>query len=62
MVARVYINITELFGPLELIKEVIDSGNWVLVLDCDFIQGPVINVEFPGLVFLLHQYDWVPTG
>jgi hypothetical protein len=61
MVARVYINITEVFGPRELIKEVVNSGNRVSVLDCDFIQGPIINVESPGLIFLLHQYDWVPT-
>jgi hypothetical protein len=37
MVARLQINLTEVFGPLELIKEIIDSGNQVPVPDCDFI-------------------------
>jgi hypothetical protein len=37
VVARLEINITEVFGPHELIKEVIDSGNQVPIPDCDFI-------------------------
>jgi hypothetical protein len=37
MVAKLQINLTEVFAPLELIKEIIDLGNWVLVPDCDFI-------------------------
>jgi len=54
VVDRIQINITEVFGPRELIKEVIDLGNWVSVSDYDFIQGLVINVESLGPVFLLH--------
>jgi hypothetical protein len=54
VVYRIQINIAEVVGPRELIKEVINSGNQVLVSDCDFIQGLVINVESPGSVFLLH--------
>jgi hypothetical protein len=61
MVARLQINLTEVFGPRELIKEVVDSGNWVSVSDCDFIQGPVINAESPGSIFLLYQHDWAPA-
>jgi hypothetical protein len=37
MVARLHINFTEVFFPFELVKEIVDSGNWVLVYDCDFI-------------------------
>jgi hypothetical protein len=48
--ARLQINLTEVFGPCELIKEVIDSGNWVPVSYCDFIQGLVINAESLGPV------------
>jgi hypothetical protein len=54
MVARLQINLNEVFGPHELIKEVFDLGNRVSVLNYDFIQGPVINVEPPGPIFLLH--------
>ena len=54
MVARLQINLTKVFGPHELMKEVVDSGNRVPVSECDFIQGPVINEESTGLIFLLH--------
>jgi hypothetical protein len=37
MVSKLQINITEVFGSLEIVKEIIDSGNQVLVPDCDFI-------------------------
>jgi hypothetical protein len=61
VVARLHINITKVFGPRELIKEVVDLGNRLSVLDSDFIQGPVINAELSGPIFLLHQHDWAPT-
>jgi hypothetical protein len=61
VVARLQFNLTELFGPYELIKKVVDLGNRVLVPDCDFIQGSVINAELSSLVFLLHQYDLAST-
>jgi hypothetical protein len=37
MVARLQINITKLFIPLESFKEIVDSGNRVPVPDCDFM-------------------------
>jgi hypothetical protein len=37
VVAKLQINLIEVFGPRELIKEVIDSENWVQVSNCDFI-------------------------
>ena len=43
MVARLQMNLIEVFFPRELIKEVVDSGNQVPVSDYDFIQIPIIN-------------------
>jgi hypothetical protein len=60
VVTRLQINLTEVFGPRELIKEVLDSGNRVPVSEYDFIQGLVINAEFPGSIFL-HQHDCALT-
>ena len=54
VVAILQMNLTEVFIPCDLIKEVIDLGNRVPISDCDFIQGPIINAESLGLVFLLH--------
>ena len=61
VVARLKINITEVFSPRELIKEVVDFGNQVPISDCDFIQSLVINAESPGSIFLLYQHDWAPA-
>jgi hypothetical protein len=58
VVSRLQINLTKVFGPRELIKDVVDSGNRVLVSDCDFIQSSVINAESPGSIFLLYHHDW----
>jgi hypothetical protein len=61
VVARLKINLIEVFGPHKLIKEVDDSRNQVLVSDCDFIQSLVINAESLGSIFLLYQHDWAPA-
>jgi hypothetical protein len=61
VVDRLRINLNKVFSPCELIKEVFDSGNRVLVFYCDFIRGLVINVDFPGSIFLLYHHDWTPA-
>jgi hypothetical protein len=37
VVDRLHINLTDEFSPLEMIKEIVDSGNRVPVPDYDFI-------------------------
>ena len=61
VVARLQINLTKVFDPRELIKEVIDSWNRVPIYNCDFIKGPIINSESLGSIFLLYQHDWPPV-
>jgi hypothetical protein len=61
MVARLQINLTEVFSPRELIKEVVDLGNRVPVSNYDFIQSPVINTESLGSIFLLYHHDLDPA-
>jgi hypothetical protein len=36
-VVKLQINLTEAFSPLELVKEIVNLGNWVSVPDSDFI-------------------------
>jgi hypothetical protein len=62
MVAKFHINLTEVFFPLELIKEIVDSGNHVPVPEREFFWGLVIIIESLGLVFLLHRHDWASKG
>jgi hypothetical protein len=37
VVVRIYINLVEVLGSLELVKKAINSVSWVLVLDYDFV-------------------------
>jgi hypothetical protein len=37
VVARIQLNLTEEIFPLELVKKVINPGNGVAVLDCEFV-------------------------
>jgi hypothetical protein len=37
LVVVLQINLTEIFGPLQLVKEIFNLGNWVPIPDCDFI-------------------------
>jgi hypothetical protein len=37
VVVILHVNIVEELVPLELVKKVINSGNWVPVHDCDFV-------------------------
>ena len=37
VVAELRINLIEVFGLFEMVKEIVNSGNLVLIPDCDFI-------------------------
>jgi hypothetical protein len=37
VVGRIQINLIEVFSPLELVKDIVSSGNWVSVSNYDFI-------------------------
>jgi hypothetical protein len=37
VITRPQVYLGEVFGPLKLVEEVVDSRDWILVFDCDFI-------------------------
>ena len=45
MIARSEINLREILGTSELVKQIIDPWQGVLVLDGDCVQVPVINAH-----------------
>jgi hypothetical protein len=57
VVARLQFNLAEEISPLELVKKVINPRNGVVVSDCDFVSGSIINAKLPSSVLLLHQYN-----
>lgn len=58
MVSLFQISFSKELGSLELVKEVINSGDRVSILDYDFVKGFVIDTESPYPIFLLHHHDW----
>jgi hypothetical protein len=55
MVTRMEIDLREDLRTGMLIKKDVDAGHHVLVLDSDSIQGPIINTQPQGLIFLLYK-------
>jgi hypothetical protein len=62
VVARLQINLTAVFVPHGLIKEVVDSGNHVPVPHYNFIQGLVINVKSQDPYFFWNSMIGLPKG
>ena len=58
LITELQINLAEIFGPLELVKKVINPWDWIPILDSDLVQRPIINTESPGPILLLCQHDW----
>jgi hypothetical protein len=48
----------EILGPLKLVEEVIDPREWILVFDCNFIQGSVINTHPHTSILFGDEKDW----
>jgi len=61
VISLLHINLAKELGTLELIKKIINPRDHALVLESDFIQGSIINTEFPRSILLLHQHNWAPT-
>lgn len=55
MVAWSEINLREQSGSNKLIKQKIDLRKGVLVLNCNFIEGPIIHTHLQSLILLLYE-------
>ena len=57
VVPRSEVDLGERIGPIELIKQIFNLGKWILVLDCNFIEGAVVNAQADGTVLLCHKQN-----
>jgi hypothetical protein len=53
MITQMEIDLEKDFSTSDLIKQNVDAGQWILVLDSDSAQGLVIHTQPQGLIFLL---------
>ena len=51
MVPSTKINLREETTTLELVKLVIYSGKWILILDSDFVELSIIDTQFKVCIF-----------
>ncbi len=49
------VNLGKDCAALDSVKQFFNSGQRVPVLDCDFVQGPVIHTEPHAAILLLHE-------
>ncbi len=55
MVARAKVYLGEYFGSYLLIKQDINAGQWVFVLDSHRIERAVVNTHSQTLILFLHK-------
>mgnify|MGYP005835591863 CR=1 FL=1 len=62
VVPRSEVDLGEHLGPIELIKQIFDLGKWILVLDCNFIEGAIVNAHADGTVLFAKNRIGDPQG
>jgi hypothetical protein len=58
MIARAKIYLGEYFGSHQLIKQYINAGQWILILDGYRIERAVIDTQSQTLILLLYEQGW----
>ena len=57
IVPRLEVDLGKHLGMIQMIKQVFNLGEWILVLDCNFIEGAIINAQADGTVLLCHKQN-----
>ena len=58
MIARSEVYLKETIGTLKLVEQVINTGDGILILDCDFVQLTVVDAHSERTIFLSHEKNW----
>jgi hypothetical protein len=58
MIFILEINLREYTCTTELVKHVINLGQWILVLDSHFVEGLIVNAYPLGDILFRDNYDW----
>ncbi|KAK4716441.1 hypothetical protein R3W88_014779 [Solanum pinnatisectum] len=55
MIARFEVYLRKVTSTLKLVEQVINPRDRIIVLDCDFVQLPIVNAHSKRTVFLFHE-------
>jgi hypothetical protein len=61
MISRSEIDLGKDFGTSQLIKEDINAGLRIFILDCHCIEWMVVNTHPQTTIFLLHKKSGTPS-
>ena len=62
MITRAENNLRKYFGPELLIKQNINLGKWIFILDGDGIQKSIVHTQPEALIFLFNKECWAAPG
>jgi hypothetical protein len=57
MVTRPKINLREYTCTMELTKQIVDPGQWILVFDGDIVESTIVNTDPLCAIFLRDEKD-----
>jgi hypothetical protein len=60
MIAQSKIDLGEDFGTSQLIKENINAGQPIFILDCHRIEWTIVNIDPQTTIFLFHKKSRAP--
>jgi hypothetical protein len=58
MVTKIEIDLREHLSSRLLIKQEVNAGQRVLILNGDCIEQAIVNAQVEGVIFLLHKERW----
>ena len=58
VIAGAEVDFAEDLGVVETVKQLIDSWQWVRILDCLFIKGTIINAHAKITFLFANKQDW----
>jgi hypothetical protein len=62
MIARSKIDLGKDLGTSQLIKEHINAGQWIFILDCHRIEWTIVNTHPQATILLFHKRAGLPQG
>ena len=58
MITRSEVYVWKITNTMKLVKQVINTGNGIFILNCDLVQLPIVDAHLERTIFLLHEQYW----
>ena len=58
MITQSKVYLCEMANTLKLVKQAINLGDEILILDCDLVQLSIVNAQSERTIFLHYEQHW----